>query len=102
MTCDEIEIYIDNVYLKLDKKIQDRFVYCFDRGDGIHDNMVHFADCARMFNPPVITFYTKVLEKINALPHNLDGMINHEIIHTFGFGEAVANEKEDTINFKKK
>lgn len=101
-TIDEIEDYLDKKIASLDPKIRSRFVYQFMLGDGIdvQKKIRQFANTSNS-KPPVITFFTEVLEKHHFLPENLDGLINHEIVHTFGFGERMAHEKEDNINFTK-
>ena len=98
----EIEQYLEEKIKNLDQKVQDKFCYIFDDGDGIHGKMIHFANCNRIFKPPVITFYTKVLQDNNFKENNLDGLVNHEIIHAFGFGELSAHEGENIKDFTKK
>ncbi len=106
MNQQQIEDYLEKKINSLDSKIQDRFVYIFDDGDGIRTTSEGlskcFATCSMGLKPPVITFFTKWMSENNFQEHNLDGVINHEIVHTFGLGEKEAHEKEDIIDFTKK
>jgi len=101
----EIEDYICKTIEDFEPKIKNQFVYNFSNNiQGEGKGFVKMAMCNRMFKPPLITFFTKVIAQAPDLSSKLiEQLINHEALHTFyDFQERAAIGGQDIVNFHKK
>ena len=98
MTYDEISDYIEQRMDQVDPKLLKQLKWIIK--DGVEGDMESiFLATTTRYNPPLIIFYPEAMLKSHKDKIDIDGIIQHEVIHAcFRGDERQAYNKQGKIN----